>query len=198
MSTDRCIALFDFDGTITSRDTMFAFVHHCRGTLRTVLGLAWLAPMLVLYRAGVVPNDRAKAILLRHFLGGADRAQLAAWAASFAERIDTCVRPAALERLRWHREQGHEIVVVSASLDLWLTPWMTREGLRHVCTRGRFEAELFTGELDGPNVHGPEKVRRLAELVDLADYGRVYAYGDSAGDREMLELAHDAAYRPFR
>ena len=108
------------------------------------------------------------------------------------------MRPAARERLRWHLDQGHEVVVVSASLDLWLAPWMHREGLRLVSTRGRFEGERFTGELDGANVHGPEKVRALGEHVDLQGYGVVYAYGDSSGDLEMLGLAHEASYRPFR
>ncbi len=198
MTAHRSLALFDFDGTITTRDTMLAFVVHCHGQVRTLLGLLWLSPMLALYSAKLIPNHRAKAILLRHFFGGVPKAQLEAWAATFADQIDGWVRPAARERLRWHLDRGHDVFVVSASLDLWLTPWTTREHLKLVCTRGRFEAGCFTGELDGDNVHGPEKVRRILELLDPKGYARIYAYGDSSGDTEMLALAHEPLYKPFR
>src|SRR5437870_2587957 len=117
---------------------MLAFVLHARGPVRTALGLAWVSPWLVGYVLKLVPNDVAKARMLRHFFGGATRAELAAWSASFADAIDRMVRPAAKERLAWHRDRGHDVVLVSASLDVWVGPWAARHGLRLLCTEGRF------------------------------------------------------------
>lgn len=194
----RHLALFDFDGTITTRDTMFAFVWHARGRLRGVLGLVWLSPILVAYRVGLVANDRAKVALLRWFFGGESRATMEAWGRTFADVIDGDVRPGARERLAWHREQGHDVVVVSASLDVWLAPWAERNGLRLLCTTGRFAEDAFTGELAGPNCNGAEKETRIRAALDLDTYESVFGYGDSEGDAEMLGLADEMWFKPFR
>src|SRR5690242_17736233 len=124
---------------------MFAFVLHCHGPVRTALGLLWVSPWLVGHALRVVPNDVAKGRLLRHFFGGATRADLARWSGSFADAIDRMVRPGARERLAWHRAQGHDVVLVSASLDLWVRPWAERHGLPLLCTESRFEEERWAG-----------------------------------------------------
>jgi phosphatidylglycerophosphatase C len=193
----RTLALFDLDGTITTHDTMFAFVQHARGRLRTALGLLWLSPVLGLHAIGLVDATTAKTALLRHFFGGVPRQQMLAWAESFAARLDELVRPEARARLQWHREQGHEIVLVSASLDLWLGPWAQRQSLSLLCTQGHFAEEVFTGALVGPNCNGPEKEVRIRAAHDLSSYAFVYAYGDSSGDVQMLALAHESWLRPF-
>lgn len=198
MEPTRGLALFDLDGTITTRDTMFAFVLHCRGPVRTALGLVWLSPWLVGYVLKLVPNDVAKRRLVRHFLAGASRAEIAAWSASFADAVDAMVRPGARERLQWHREQGHDLVLVSASLDLWVRPWAERHGLRLLCTEGRFDGDRFSGDWATPNCHGPEKEARIRAAMALDDYARIWSYGDSSGDAEMLALAHESSFRPFR
>src|SRR5688500_349482 len=157
---------------------MFAFVIHCRGRLRAALGMLWLAPWLVGYALKVVPNDVAKRRLLRHFFAGATRAELAAWSASFADVIEALVRPGARERLQWHRAQGHDVVLVSASLDVWVRPWAERHGLALLCTEGRFDGEVFTGDLCTANCHGAEKEARIRQALALDAYERIWGYGD--------------------
>ncbi|MEQ1568685.1 MAG: HAD-IB family hydrolase [Myxococcota bacterium] len=195
--SDRRLALFDFDGTVTTHDTLFAWVRHCRGPVWMALGLAWLSPLLVANRVGLVGGERAKTTLLRLFFGGVPRERLAAWASSFVDVLDRGVRPAALAKLAWHRAEGHEVVVVSASLDLWLRPWAERHGLGLLCTEARFVDERFDG-LATPNCNGPEKERRIREALRLDEYVFVYAYGDSEGDVEMLALADESHLKPFR
>jgi phosphatidylglycerophosphatase C len=194
----RALALFDFDGTLTDRDTMLAFCRHVVGWPRFLWGCVVLSPMLTGFGLGLVANDVAKERMLRHFLGGRAREELATFAASFADRVDGWLRVGALERVRWHLHEGHDVRLVSASLDVWLAPWAARHGLALICTEGAYRDGLFTGGLATPNCHGPEKVRRVEGALRLADYERVYAYGDSSGDREMLAIAHEPSYRPFR
>lgn len=191
------LALFDFDGTLTDRDTMLAFCRHVCGTPRFLVGMLWLSPMLVAMKLKLVPNARAKAIFLRHFLGGRDRASLASHAEAFADIVDGWLRPGAMERIAWHREQGHTVRIVSASLDVWLLPWAARHGLDVLCTRGRFDGDTFTGDLEGPNCNGEEKVARVRADVNIASFGEVHAYGDTSGDQAMLELATHPTFRPF-
>jgi len=191
------LALFDFDGTLTDRDTMLAFCRHVRGTPRFAVGMLWLSPMLVAMKLGVVANERAKVIFLRHFLGGMSRSELAAQAGSFAGIVDGWLRPGAMDRLRWHVEQGHDVRIVSASLDVWLLPWAARNGIEVLCTRGRFDCDIFTGDLDGPNCNGDEKVARARGAFDLDSYDEVHAYGDTSGDQPMLAIATHPTFRPF-
>jgi len=192
------LALFDFDGTLTNRDTMLAYCKHVRGPVRFWLGMVWLTPLFAGMFLKLVAKDRAKVIFLRHFLGGMQRADLESAAASFADLVDGWLRPGAAERLAWHRTEGHELSVVSASLDLWLMPWMTRRSLRCICTAAEWEGDTFTGGISGPNCNYAEKVKRIQEAFDLASYEHIYAYGDSSGDRDMLAIATEPTFKPFR
>jgi HAD superfamily hydrolase (TIGR01490 family) len=192
------LALFDFDGTLTDRDTMLAYCKHVRGPVRFWLGMALLTPLFAAIALKLVAKDRAKVVFLTHFLGGMDRATLTAAADSFADQVDGWLRPGAAERLAWHDTEGHTVVVVSASLDLWLMPWMTRRGLRCICTGAAWNGDIFTGETSGPNCNYGEKVVRIKAAFDLDAYTHVYAYGDSSGDRDMLAVATEPTFKPFR
>jgi HAD superfamily phosphoserine phosphatase-like hydrolase len=88
---------------------------------------------------------------------------------------------------------------VSASADLWLKDWCTQEGIADLlATQLEVVNGVLTGNLASANCRGPEKVRRIQELLDIRDYERIFAYGDSSGDQEMLALAHEAWYRGKR
>jgi phosphatidylglycerophosphatase C len=102
-----------------------------------------------------------------------------------------------MRRVDWHRREGHELVIVSASPELYLAPIGRLLGFDAVLgTRLETAAGHLTGRLDGRNVRGPEKVVRLrAHLGD--EPVKLWAYGDSTGDRELLAAA-DVATRVKR
>jgi phosphatidylglycerophosphatase C len=193
------VAAFDFDGTITHRDSTTAF---CLATVpprRLVPALAWRAPLLAAYQLGLADRTAVKESLLTALFGGTEERALRERAASWATgALPSLVRPAALDRLRWHQSRGHRVVLASASLEVLLAPWAATIGIHDVlATRLEARAGRVTGRLDGPNCYGAEKVARLRELVgDLQDV-ELYAYGDSRGDRELLAAAQHPAYRPF-
>lgn len=191
--------LFDFDGTLTDRDTMLAFAEKVRGPYRFWLGMVWLLPLFVGLRLGLVARTDAKRMFLRHFLGGLRRDDLEAAARTFADHLEGYLRPQGRARLAQYREDGAEIAVVSASLDLWIGPFCAARGLTCLSTRAAYGDDgVFAGELASPNCYGPEKVRRVREAFDLSSYGTVVAFGDSSGDAELLAMADEAHYRPFR
>lgn len=193
--TARPLAAFDLDGTLTHRDTLLPFLHQAVGRGRTYRAL--LASSLPLARAaafGGAHRDVAKAAVLRGVLAGAPLDGLTEAAESFADHIVTQrLRPEVRERVAWHRNEGHELVLVSASPELYVTPIGRKLGFDTVlATRLEIGADgRLTGRLLGANCRGPEKVMRLREWrgegLTLA-----YAYGDSAGDKEMLDLAMTA------
>ena len=99
-------------------------------------------------------------------------------------------RAESLERLAWHRDRGHDIVIVSASLDSSLVPLAPRLGVGHVISSGLEidDRGFATGRLLGGNVRGPEKARRLRDWLG-DDAVELWAYGDSSGDADLLAMA---------
>ena len=192
------MALFDFDGTITTKDTLAEFIRYAVGRKAYYLGLVKLSPMLTAYTLRLLPNHVAKERLVAHFFRGWDAEDFRRVAEAYSlEEIDGIVREKAMERIRRHREEGHEVVVVSASMECWLKPWCEKHGLALLSTRLETAEGKLTGRFATKNCHGEEKVRRLREIYDLDRYERIYAYGDSGGDRAMLSLADESFFRPF-
>lgn len=192
------VAAFDFDGTLTYRDTLIPFLYYYAGPLAFIRDIARSAPTLTAYGLRLMKNDVAKERVLKKFLAGAPLATLQRQGQVFArDRLPGLLRPSALRRLQWHQKLGHQIVIISASLDLYVKPWAAALGVDHVlCTSLDVDdSGQVSGRLGTANCYGPEKLRRLREaLGDTSEY-LLYAYGDSRGDRELLASADYSFYR---
>jgi phosphatidylglycerophosphatase C len=186
----RRVAAFDFDKTLSTRDNVLPFVRLAVGTARLGAGLVRCSPRLVAAALDSRRRDAAKAALVRHTLTGYDEAALERVARQFAD--DVCaahLRPDVVERLDWHREQGHETAIVSASFRDYLEPVARALGVDAVlATELEVRAGKLTGRLLGANVRGAEKVRRLDGWLGPGDV-ELWAYGDSRGDDELLARA---------
>lgn len=193
------IAFFDFDGTITTDDSLLKFIRFVVGDMKFIMGLCVLSPMLVIYKLKLIPNYMAKQMMLSYFFKGMAEKDFMAVASRYSlEHIDTIVRSLAMEKIRWHQERGDKVVVVSASLECWLKPWCEIHNLDVLATRLKIEEGIVTGQFLTKNCYGIEKEYRIKEAYDLSNYTHIYAYGDSRGDREMLALADTKEYKPFR
>ena len=193
------IALFDFDGTITTDDSLLKFIRFVVGDRRFLLGLVVLSPMLVLYKLKLIPNYKAKQYMLSWFFKGMSKDAFLKVANEYSlVHIDKILRPKAIEKINWHKNQGHKVVVVSASIECWLRPWCEKNGLELIATKLEIKDDIVTGKLLSKNCYGVEKVNRIKEIYNLKDFEYIYSYGDSSGDKQMLELAHEKFYKPFR
>ncbi len=190
------LALFDFDGTITYADTFVPFVRLAAGPLRAAALWLPLFPLLLAYRKGWVPASTVRREVARAALGGRRESGMRALGRSYhREVLRAQVRPEAARRLRWHQRRNHRVVVVSASLDLYLEPWCAEQGVELICTRVEARGGWLTGRYAGGDCSGVEKARRVRGAVDLGEYRRIYAYGDSSEDEPLLTLAHERYFR---
>ncbi len=191
------VAAFDFDGTLTYRDSFLPFLRVVAGDARYAQNMLSLSPVLLGYGLGVVKNHVAKARVLEKFFTGQNVQHIQQISEDFAtQQLPGRIRTNALARLRWHQQQGHRCVIVSASLECYLKPWAQSVGVAEVIgSRLATAAEIFTGQLATANCYGAEKTRRLQTLLGDRDAYTLYAYGDSKGDRELLALADYAYYR---
>jgi len=193
------LVLFDFDGTITTKDTLQEFLIFYHGGLKYVLGLALLSPIIAAYLLKLMPNWKSKQYLLTWFLKNEDASVFEKRCREFASNhIPQLIRPAALEAILDYKKKGATIVVVSASAQDWVKPWCDSNDLICIATKLEVKENRLTGKILGKNCHGTEKVCRILENFKLADYDEIIAYGDSSGDTEMLALAHQKHYKPFR
>jgi phosphatidylglycerophosphatase C len=192
------LVAFDFDGTLTWRDSFMAFLRWRAGPARFALGMARLAPASLAY---LVHRDRGrlKMAATREFLGGATLDEIGASAEAFADAtMASLPRPDALRCWNDWRDRGARLVIVTASPEIVVAPFARRLGADALIgTRlARDAADRVTGAFDGENCRGPEKVRRLREAFG-PNMKLAAAYGDTAGDREMLGIADEAGYRVF-
>jgi phosphatidylglycerophosphatase C len=183
------VAAFDFDGTLVPGDSLSRFLTLLLGRTRFSRVIARSGPaMLTAY--GRDGRDGSKAVLLRRALAGQAAATVAEAGAAFGTLLAERVRPQMADILAWHGQQGHRRILVSASLAVYLEPFgRIVEFDQVIATRLETGPDgVLTGCLDGPNVRAGQKARLLGELLGPGPV-ELWAYGDSAGDRQMLEMA---------
>ena len=192
------IAFFDFDGTITREDSTIKFIRYFVGDVKFVIGLSVLFPLMILYKLKIINNNIIKQIIISYYFKGKDFEDFKSKAEYFSlNKLNTLIRKKALEKISWHKNNGHTVVVVSASIDLWLRPWCQENGINLISTMLETDNRIITGKTHKKNCYGPEKVARILEKYNLSDYSYIYAYGNSRGDYEMLSIAHESHYKPF-
>jgi phosphatidylglycerophosphatase C len=190
------LALFDFDGTITTREMFRPFLEFAVSRRRLALGGAVLAPLVAGYKAGLVSSNLMRASAIRFGLTGMPASHASEQGRRFAtEVLPEVVRPHALERIRWHKAQGDRVVVVSGGLDIYLSHWCRQHELELVCSEVEIRSGRLTGRYRGAQCVGAEKPRRVHAAYDVAAYPQVYAYGDTREDLDLLQIAHHRYYQ---
>ena len=195
MADRPVVAAFDVDGTLTRRDSVVPFLFRL-GATRLVFGLARRAPRVIAALARR-DRDRLKELATAATFRGRSVAAVEQAATAFGAEIERWLRDDTVGRLAWHRRQGHTVVLVSASYEPYLDVLGRSLGVDAVlATRLARDGATYTGALVDGNCRGPEKLRRLDEWLATRhgiEGGRhgieLWAYGDSAGDRELLDAA---------
>lgn len=190
------LALFDFDGTITFSDTFTPFLYFASSRGHIVRQYIRLAPKILEYKLGLLPATEMRALAAGAALGGRPETELRKLGAAYAEEVlPGRVRPHALERIRWHQQRGDRVVVVSASLEVYLRPWAEVLALDVIATELGVEADVITGGYSGGDCTGLEKARRVEARYRLSDFSNVFAYGDTSEDAALLSLANERFFR---
>lgn len=190
------LALFDFDGTITTRELLPAFVRQAVDPKRLVIGHLLLAPLIIGYKLGWVSGVKVRAAIVRVGFTGESVAMYQHAGLRFAQRVlPVHLRDEAMQRIAWHKDQGDTVVVVSGAFDAYLSHWCREHGLELICSSLEQRDGLLTGRYAGQQCVRAEKARRVRERFDLSAYAQVYAYGDTPEDLDLLALAHRRFYQ---
>ncbi len=195
----KTIAFFDFDGTITTKDTLLEFIKFTQGNRAFITGFLLNSPYLAAYKLKLISNQLAKEKIIDYYFKNTPLARFQKWGDAFStEILPRLLRPKAMVEIQKLQQSGATLVIVSASFGNWIQHWAAANSLHLIATGPEVRDGKLTGRIEGKNCHGYEKVRRIHEAFRLDDYESIHAYGDTAGDKPMLALATHAHYKPFR
>lgn len=191
----RKIAVFDFDGTITRKDTLLEFIKFSKGKRVFLKGFLYYSPLLVAYKLGLYPNWKVKQRIFSYFFKGMKYEVFCQLGFKFKEEINNMVKDDQIKKLTKHLEQGDTVYVISASIEEWILPWCHKFGKINVLgTQIEVINGIITGKFRTKNCYGQEKVNRLLEKEPERNSYYLYAYGDSKGDKEILTFADKSFY----
>ncbi|MDY8135845.1 HAD family hydrolase [Aquimarina sp. 2201CG5-10] len=192
------IAFFDFDGTITKKDSFLDFVKFTHGKRKLQLGLLLYSIHILFYKLNWFPGQRMKELFLKHYYKGLSKNKFKQLGVDYCNRqLPNIIHAKALKRIQWHKEQKHKVVVITASLSQWIQPWCDDLDIDLISTEAEIIDGKVTGKLNGKNCNGPEKVSRIKETFDFKSITYSYAYGNSSGDKELLAIANEKFYQYF-
>ena len=186
------LALFDLDGTITRRDTLFPYVMSVvwRRPVRLLSVLARMPAALLRFAFGGRDRGRLKETLIVSGLGGLTRDELAVATRRFVSRLQARgLHADALARIEAHRSQGDHMVLMSASPDIYVPAIARALGFNEtICTGVRWDGMRLGGELVTENRRGEEKGRCVENLRQREPGCTIVGYGNSASDVPHLRL----------
>jgi HAD superfamily hydrolase (TIGR01490 family) len=194
------IAVFDFDGTITRKDTLLEFIKFSKGYWQFHFGFLLFSPLLVVMRLKMYSNEKVKQRLFSYFYKNISIDQFNYWGNEFIAEIDKTVRSKALNALKSHIENGDEIIIISASVENWIKPWAKKTGINTVLAT-KIETDkngLLTGKFSTKNCYGQEKINRLLEIYPCRKDYKIIVYGDSCGDKELMDFSDEKYYNKFQ
>ena len=190
------IYAFDFDGTLTTKDTLIEFIRYAKGSMALGLGFLRYAHLLVLMKLGLYPNYKAKQKVFAHFFKDTTLDDFNALCKAFATSSSHLLRPNAIEAIDQAIKEGSEVLIVSASIDNWVQPFFPQ--VKVLGTQIEVIEGKLTGRFLSKNCYGQEKVNRILSLYPNRQDYHLTAYGDSRGDKEMLAFADESYFKPFR
>lgn len=189
--------LFDFDGTLTTKDTMFLYLKFYNRKKYYIQFIKHL-PLFILLKLKLMNAQKVKESFISGVLKGETKTKLHKTSQAFFEQYyPKIIRNNALDFIKSIDRSQTYSYIVTASLDIWVSPFAEAFGMNLLATKALFEGEQFTGKFKTKNCNGEEKVRRIEMATQDLVYNKSIAFGDTNGDRPMLDWANEGHFRFF-
>ena len=195
------IVAFDFDGTITRKDTLLEFIKFAKGNIAFYTGFCFYMPILLAYKLGLYPNWKVKQKIFTYFFRGTSLVDFNKLCNDFfLERGRNLIYLSAVDKIRKHLEQHDKVMIISASIENWVEPFARYLGIDYIlCTQVETDLNgILTGAFLTSNCYGAEKVKRLVTFFPDRKSYYLIVYGDSKGERELLAYADEKYYKLFQ
>ena len=188
---------FDFDGTLTYKDTMFLYLKFYNASKFRIQFIKHI-PLFTLLKLDLLDAEKVKKSFISSILKGQSKAKIEKKAQEFFEQYyPEIFRENALDFIKNIDQAQIDCYIVSASLDIWVKPFAEKFKMKLLSTQAEFENDFFTGNFVGKNCNGSEKVNRIEEAISGKKYDKTIAFGDTSGDQEMLNWANEGQFKFF-
>ncbi|MDR2963299.1 MAG: haloacid dehalogenase-like hydrolase [Bacteroidales bacterium] len=191
----KTLVAFDFDGTLTTKDSFIEFVKFSKGKRSFYCGFLLFSPVLVAMKLRIIANWRVKQWIISYFFKGMNSETFNTYCTAFIPTINAMLRHETIAKLKEYQKNACEVCIVSASVENWVQAWAQSMGiltLNVLATQLEITNNTLTGRLHSKNCYGQEKVNRLLLTFPFRENYRLVAYGDSSGDKELLNFADEA------
>lgn len=188
---------FDFDGTLTYKDTMFLYLKFYNSSKFRIQFVKHI-PLFILLKLKLADTEKVKKSFIGSILKGQlqtkieDKSKL-----FFEEYYPKILRENALDFIDNIDKENTDSLIVTASLDIWTKPFAEKLQMKLVATQAEFKNGIFTGNFIGKNCNGEEKLERIRTEINGAKYDKIIAFGDTSGDKPMLQWANEGHYQFF-
>lgn len=191
---------FDFDGTLTKKDTFLAFIEYAKGYGKTFWGFFLFSPILILMKLRLFPNWKAKQMVFSWFFKGMNINEFNQICHEFADRNQRIIRTGGWDTIRKALANGKQVIIITASIENWVKPFFKEFGNQIKVEGTKIDVRInqITGQFLTQNCYGVEKTKRLKEVFPYRQAYELIAFGDSDGDRYLLNEADESHYKPFR
>jgi HAD superfamily hydrolase (TIGR01490 family) len=194
----QTLALFDFDGTITKKDSLFSFISFTIPFHVRIAKYLLLTPFAILYKLGLVNNYHFKKMVMKMFFHKWSQSHFEYTCQNFCKNgLPKIIKMQALERIQWHKSKNDRVIVISASIEELIQYWTKELRVELIGTKLEFDEGKVTGEFSTPNCIGKEKIRRLNEELNPEEYF-IYCYGDSKSDKELMRVCDEKYFKVFK
>lgn len=189
------IALFDLDGTITSKDTLFEFIKFVVGKHYFWFGVVVMSPLIVLFLLKIYPSEKLKEDFFSFYLKQHTEEELLAKGKEFCNTImPKIVYPKALEKIEWFKSQNYRVIIITASSSIWLGEWCKQMNIEISATEFETKNGIYTGKITGRNNYGKEKAIRTQKILAEGNYPVSYGFGDSKADLYFMALCDKSEF----
>ena len=188
---------FDFDGTLTYKDTMFLYLKFYSASKFRIQFIKHI-PLFTLLKLNLLDAEKVKKSFISSILKGQSKAKIEKKTQDFFDQYyPEIFRENALDFINNIDYSQTDCYIVSASLDIWVKPFAEKFKMNLIATKAEFKNEVFTGNFVGKNCNGPEKVNRIKEEITGKKYDKTIAFGDTSGDQQMLDWANEGQFKFF-
>ena len=188
---------FDFDGTLTYKDTMFLYLKFYNASKFRIQFIKHI-PLFTLLKLNLLDAEKVKKSFISSILKGQSKAKIEKKTQEFFDQYyPEIFRENALDFIKNIDYSQTDCYIVSASLDIWVKPFAEKFKMNLIATKAEFKNEVFTGNFVEKNCNGPEKVNRIKEEISDKKYDKTIAFGDTSGDQQMLDWANEGQFKFF-
>ncbi len=187
--TYKNLALFDFDGTLCKKDSFTGFIFYALSKRHIMKQGIKILPWIQAYYLNIYPPNAMRVKLFKAMFKDANANDILEIAEEYSYRLVGQLDPALYQRLLDHQNQGDDVVLVSASVDIYLEVICQILNIDLICTKTEIIDGIFTGHYSTADCSSEQKKQRILEKYHLDHYENIYAYGNSDEDLDMLSLA---------